>query len=59
MMVLEKAHEDKIIEAVRRAAESVEHGEVQIKIEETRNTLDVVVVTQERVRLEKKITKTA
>jgi hypothetical protein len=53
-MVLEKAHEEKILEAVRKAAKSVDHGEVQIKIEQTRNVLDVVVITQERVRLEKK-----
>ena len=52
-MVLEKAHEEQILEAVRRAANSIDHGEVQIKIEQTKPILDIVVVTQERVRLEK------
>jgi hypothetical protein len=56
-MVLEKSHEEKILEAVRKAAQSVEHGEVQIKIEQTKPILDVVVVTQERVRLEKTLDK--
>ncbi|MDR0474384.1 MAG: hypothetical protein LBH43_12020 [Treponema sp.] len=58
-MVLEKMHEEKILEAVRKAAGSVNHGEVQIKIEQTKNILDVVVITQERVRLERKSQKTA
>ena len=51
-MTLEKAHEEKILEAVRRAANSIDHGEVQVKIDKTKPFLDVVVVTQERVRLE-------
>jgi hypothetical protein len=52
-MELEKAHEEQILDAVRKAAQSVDHGEVQIKIEKTKSVLDVVVVTQERIRLEK------
>ena len=53
-MVLDKTHEEEILRAVRKAAASVKHGEVQIKIEHTKNILDVVVVTQERVRLDKR-----
>ena len=56
-MILEKAHEEKILDAVHKAVESVDHGEVQIKIDKTKPILDIVVVTQERVRLEKTVEK--
>jgi hypothetical protein len=58
-VVLEKTHEERILEAVRKAAGSVNHGEVQIKIEQTKDIIDVVVITQERVRLERKTRKYA
>lgn len=52
-MVLENAHEQRILEAVRKAALSVDFGEVLIKIDKTAPILDVVITTQEKLRFEK------
>jgi hypothetical protein len=52
-MVLEKAHEEKILEAIRKAAQPVEYGEVQIKLNAAKDILDIVVITQERIRLDR------
>jgi hypothetical protein len=52
-MKLEKAHEDKILEAVRKAAESVDYGEVRIKLDKSAPKLEVVIETQEKLRFEK------
>jgi hypothetical protein len=52
-MVFEKLHEDKILEAVRKAAASVDYGEVRVKIDKTASKLEIVIETQEKLRLEK------
>jgi len=52
-MVLDREQEEEILEAVRRAAASVEYGEVRICINKDAPTLDVTVETHERLRLAK------
>jgi hypothetical protein len=52
-MVLEKEHKEQIIEAVCEAAESMDYGEVRIKIDKTAPMLDVFVETHKRIRLDK------
>ena len=52
-MVLGKATEQKIIEAVRKAALSVDYGEVRIKLDKTAPKTEIVIETQEKLRIEK------
>ena len=52
-MVLEKAHEEKILEAVRKAAESVDYGEVRIGLNKDSPRLEITIEIQEKLRLEK------
>jgi hypothetical protein len=52
-MELEKAHEDNILEAVRRAAKSVDYGEVRIRLDKSAPKLEIIIETQERLRFEK------
>jgi len=52
-MVLEKAHDEKILEAVHKAAESVDYGEVRIKIDKSAPKLEIIIETQEKLRFEK------
>ena len=52
-MELETAHEEKILAAIRKAAKSVDYGEVRVKIDKTAPKLEIVIETQEKFRLEK------
>jgi len=53
-MVLEKAHDEKILEAVHKAADSVDYGEVRIKIDKSaKKFLEIIIETQEKLHLEK------
>ena len=52
-MILEKAHEKAILAAIRKAADSVDYGEVRVKIDKTAPKLEIVIETQEKLRLEK------
>jgi len=54
-MVLEKDHEEQIIGAVRKAASSMEYGEVRICFNKDASALDVTVETHERLRLKKRL----
>jgi len=54
-MELEKVHEEEILKAVRKACESIEYGEVRIKLDKTAPNLCIEVVTQEKLRFKKKI----
>ena len=53
-MVLEKAHKEKILEAITEAAESVDYGEVRVKLDKSAPKLEVVIETQKKLRFEKK-----
>jgi hypothetical protein len=53
MMELEKTHEEKILEAVRKAVQSTEYGEVRIKLDKTSPVLGIEILTQEKLRFEK------
>jgi hypothetical protein len=50
---LEKAHEEEILKAVRKAAQSVDYGEIRIKMDKTAPKLEIVIATQEKLRFEK------
>jgi hypothetical protein len=53
-MVLEKNHEEQILEAVRKAAATVEYGEVRIKLDKSAARLEIIIETQEKLRIDKK-----
>jgi len=52
-MILEKDHEEEILVAIRKAALSVDYGEVRIKIDKSASNLEVIIETQEKLRLKK------
>jgi hypothetical protein len=52
-MELEKVHEEKILEAVRKGAESVEYGEGGIRLDKSAPKLEIIIETQEKLRIEK------
>ena len=52
-MILEKEHEKEILAAVRKAAWSVDYGEVRIKLDKTAPKLEIIIETQEKLRFEK------
>ena len=52
-MILEKAHENELLKAFRKAVESVDYGEVRLKIDKTAPKLEIVIETQEKLRFEK------
>ena len=52
-MVLEKNHEEQIIEAVRKAVESVDYGEVKIRLNKDAPELEVIIDTQKKLRFKK------
>jgi len=53
-MVFTRDHDERIIEAVHKAAESVDYGEVRIKLDKSAPKLEVIIETQEKLRFEKK-----
>ena len=52
-MKLEKAHKEKILEAIDKAAESIDYGEVRVKLDKTAPKMEIVIETQEKLRFEK------
>ena len=52
-MELEKHHEEEILKAVRKAAQSVDYGEVRIGLNDSAPMLEIVIGTQEKIRIEK------
>jgi len=52
-MELEKVHEERILEAVRKAANSVNYGEVRIKLDQSAPKIEIIIETQEKLRFEK------
>ena len=53
-MLLGKEHKDKILESICKAAESVDYGEVRVKLNKTAPKLEIVIETQEILRFDKK-----
>jgi hypothetical protein len=54
-MVLEKNHEEQSLEAIRKAAAPVEYGEVRIKLDKSATKLEIIIETQEKLRIDKKL----
>jgi len=56
-MVLDKDHEEKIIAAVRQVAKSVDFGEVRILLNRNAPDLEIIIETQEKIRIKKGLTR--
>ena len=54
-MVLGKEAERKILDSIRKAALSIDYGEVVVKIDKTAPKTEIVVQTQEKIRIEKEL----
>jgi len=53
-LALDKFHEEKILEAIRKADESIEYGEVRVKIDKSASRREIIIETQEKIRYDKK-----
>ena len=53
VLVFGKAVEQKILESIRKAALSVDYGEVVVKIDKSAPRTEIVILTQEKFRVEK------
>lgn len=42
-----------VLEAARKAAESVGYGEVRVKLDKSAPKMEIIIETQEKLRLEK------
>jgi len=54
-LTLEKSHKEEILAAIEEAAQSVDYGEVRIKLDTSAPKLEVVIETQKKLRFEKNI----
>ena len=56
-MVLRDEHKVKILEAVEKAAKSIDYGEVRVKLNKSEPKMEIVIETQERLRFDKEFSK--